>query len=380
MISFSLIILPSKINCESEWRRTFASIEQQRFDKCKIEYIVCVEQSAVTTFSKLATRLPINLITCPARAASERRNFAAGHARGDILLFVEEPMLLPPDYLCEFSKIFEDRIIGAAHSRIVDAGELKFKQHFPSRAGFVRFLRVPVLDGRICAIRSSLFRQLGNFDRSCGRMSWPDYSWRMLFYPAVLRSTSVVTAISLRKQETRWRRTINAFICGADRAAFVVRWRNILRSRWKRIIAQAIKRFQLRSADMRQIYSDGLLRQAVCNICYELFAVVGFVLGLPLALSRCETVKLKRQEGGLVHPWTYYFGDDTRLYAGRICVSDDTYLHGAAVMTARELILAADLRKRMEISQKFLQISAHDSATDVKLLSLSDVLESEKAA
>ena len=340
-MKFSLVIVPLRDESDDSWRRMIESIESQRFDRSEFECVICAGRYLTAFFSKLAQRGGVKIVECKERSSIKRRNAGIEQSLGEVIIFIEEPMLLPDDYLLEFSQIFQDAIIGAAHSRIVEHRELASTLQYPSRAGLPRLLRVPILDGRICAIRRVLCLRIGPFESSCGALSWGDFTWRLLFYPAVVCSTSKVTAVSLRTPNSGIGRLGAAFAAGAQCAVFMVRWRDVLASRWKRITAQMRKRALIRCGDAARLYSDRLIGAAARELFYEVISFLAFMTCLPIALLNRRKVMLVRAADDLINPWTYYFCDDDFLYAGRICVSDDTYLHGTARTIVRELIHSA---------------------------------------
>lgn len=96
--------------------------QAQQYPKCEI--IVVLNGPEDPTFASKVSQFPVRLLNEPRRGVSIARNHAVAHARGDILAFVDDDVLVAPDWLEEIAKGFDDPAVCCVTGRVIPAGPL----------------------------------------------------------------------------------------------------------------------------------------------------------------------------------------------------------------------------------------------------------------
>lgn len=96
--------------------------QAQQYRDCEI--IVVLNGPENTEFARELSQFTVRLLSEPRRGVSEARNHALAHARGDILVFVDDDVLIAPNWLELIVKGFEDPAVCCVTGRVIPAGLL----------------------------------------------------------------------------------------------------------------------------------------------------------------------------------------------------------------------------------------------------------------
>ncbi|MEJ2006757.1 MAG: glycosyltransferase [Acidobacteriota bacterium] len=88
------------------------------------EIIVVLNGPDDISFAQAVSRFPVKLLNEPRRGVSIARNHAVPQAKGDILVFVDDDVLIGPDWLDEIVKGFADPNVACVTGRVIPAGSL----------------------------------------------------------------------------------------------------------------------------------------------------------------------------------------------------------------------------------------------------------------
>jgi hypothetical protein len=299
--------------------------------------------------------------------------------QADILLYIEEPFLLPADYVHAVVKQFDVPWIGAVQTRIVSEYESQRPYPRPSRAGYKKLLRTPVLDGRVAAIRSSCFDDCGQFAVLDGEYLWSDLSWRLMFLPVVLHMTRAITAVSLRAYSTKsfWQVTHSE---ASGCAQFLLRWRSVLLSRLRRIVGAKLRMYQLELLDLRNhplsfSYYSFLflwLHRLVTGAMIMFYCIWWY-----LRVARNMIVRYQIES---LYPWAFFYSDDHATYNGRISIRELQFLDSPQLTFIHNLFMTKSLHSASENMDEDLMSAHHLTVTQLQAeLVLRDILVSEKS-
>lgn len=129
----------------------------------------------------LAARDEAKYLFSAKAGASLARNLGAWHAGSEIVVFLDDDVFVPRDFLAQYERIFEDEEVDAATGMILvhaaDDGTFKPLVRQPSVPNSNAMLR-----GGNFAIRREVFVRLGGMDerfvRACNHEDW-DLAWRL---------------------------------------------------------------------------------------------------------------------------------------------------------------------------------------------------------
>lgn len=117
----------------------------------------------------------VRLIDSPGLGAAGARNLGADAARGDILIFCDAHVTVPPDWLKKLAKSFVLKGvdgIAPAIASMADPGAVGYGQTWNDRleckwltTRFTGLTQVPLLPGGCMAFRREAFETVGGFDR-----------------------------------------------------------------------------------------------------------------------------------------------------------------------------------------------------------------------
>lgn len=366
---------------QQAWRCCLESVITQQISSDSIELFIVWH--GVPPFDLgVPSSVPVHSLAHP---YSEQRATVMNAARravsgADILLFIEEPLLLPVEYVNTVQQHFEQPWIGAVQTRIVSERESQQRYAKPSRAGYKKFFRTPVLDGRIVAIRSSFFDDCGQFAALDGDYLWFDLSWRLMFLPGVLHMMRAVTVISLRKDDAKsFRRTAGHEAQG--RAQFLLRWRAVLLPRIRRILGGLLRTYQLELMDCKNhpwsfSYSSFLsvwLRRTLIGVLTLLYSA-RWVMRIPC-------IDVARHSVERLYSWVYFYSDDRATYSGRIGIREPQFLDPVQEKLICKILDTKSVSHAVEILKKELSDMPYLS-TDQLVAELigRDILIAEKSA
>jgi len=88
------------------------------------EIIVVLNGPEDTAITEAVSQFPVRLLNEPRRGVSIARNHAVPRAKGDILIFVDDDVLIGPDWLEEMVKGFQDPDVCCVTGRVIPAGPL----------------------------------------------------------------------------------------------------------------------------------------------------------------------------------------------------------------------------------------------------------------
>jgi glycosyltransferase involved in cell wall biosynthesis len=118
----------SIILCTSGLRPTLAQclerLTAQSQQYLNSEIIVVLNGPEDATFAQEVSRFPVRLLNEPRRGVSVARNHAIPRAKGDILIFVDDDVLISPVWLEEIVKGFADSNVCCVTGRVIPAGPL----------------------------------------------------------------------------------------------------------------------------------------------------------------------------------------------------------------------------------------------------------------
>ena len=86
------------------------------------EIIVVLNGPDDASFAQTVSRFPVRLFNEPRPGVSVARNHAVPHAKGEILVFVDDDVLIDPNWLHEIVKGFEDPNVACVTGRVIPAG------------------------------------------------------------------------------------------------------------------------------------------------------------------------------------------------------------------------------------------------------------------
>lgn len=96
--------------------------QAQQYVDC--ETIVALNGPEDAAFARAVSRFPVRLLNEPRRGVSVARNHAIQHARGDILVFVDDDVVTSPGWLEEMARGFADPNVCCVTGRVIPAGPL----------------------------------------------------------------------------------------------------------------------------------------------------------------------------------------------------------------------------------------------------------------
>jgi glycosyltransferase involved in cell wall biosynthesis len=86
------------------------------------EIIVVLNGPEDSAFAKAVSQFPVNVLNEPRPGVSNARNRAVPHAKGDILVFVDDDVLSDSNWLEEIVKCFADPKVACVTGRVIPAG------------------------------------------------------------------------------------------------------------------------------------------------------------------------------------------------------------------------------------------------------------------
>lgn len=86
------------------------------------EIIVVLNGPEDAAFAQAVSRFPVRLLNEPRRGVSIARNHAVSKAKGEILVFVDDDVLIGPDWLHEIISGFNDPTVACVTGRVIPAG------------------------------------------------------------------------------------------------------------------------------------------------------------------------------------------------------------------------------------------------------------------
>lgn len=104
--------------------RCLELLAAQSKDYGNSEIIVVLNGSEDPAFAQTVTRFPVSLLHEPRRGVSIARNHALHYAKGDILVFVDDDILINADWLEKLLIGFEDPAVACVTGRVIPAGPL----------------------------------------------------------------------------------------------------------------------------------------------------------------------------------------------------------------------------------------------------------------
>jgi glycosyltransferase involved in cell wall biosynthesis len=104
--------------------RCLEGLTDQANQYLNAEIIVVLNGPENPAFARAVSRFPVTLLNEPRRGVSFARNHAVARARGDILVFVDDDVLIAPNWLKEIVKGFEDPAVCCVTGRVIPAGTL----------------------------------------------------------------------------------------------------------------------------------------------------------------------------------------------------------------------------------------------------------------
>lgn len=88
------------------------------------EIIVVLNGPEDTAFSRAVSRFPVKLLNEPRLGVSIARNHAVPHAKGEILVFVDDDVLTDPKWLQEIVQGFAEPGVACVTGRVIPAGKV----------------------------------------------------------------------------------------------------------------------------------------------------------------------------------------------------------------------------------------------------------------
>jgi glycosyltransferase involved in cell wall biosynthesis len=88
------------------------------------EIIVVLNGPEDPAFAQAVSQFPVKLLTEPRRGVSIARNHAIPHAKGEILVFVDDDVLIEPNWLPEIVRGFVEPQVACVTGRVIPAGPL----------------------------------------------------------------------------------------------------------------------------------------------------------------------------------------------------------------------------------------------------------------
>ena len=334
-MKLSVVIIPRTDPCSLSWTRCLQCLKNQTLPGESVECLYVGETVPDIVVTE-ALRLSYQLHHCRYSARSGSINQVISECKGEFLLLLDEPMAFSDTYLADILALFDSPSIAAVQSRIVDDEETREPLPFPSRAGFKRFLFVPFLNGRICALRKESVEAVGGCSNWRFPVMWIDLSLRLLLHPRILRTTSRLTAISLAPSKDR---VAEHVAIGWDAVLFATTWRAVFSKRFKRFLLRCGKFLSLRLNEV-SLYSLGREAIDVATILARVApGCIGGLVCLPFAPILAPPLSLQRSGHDVLYPWTFFFKDDFGTYASRILLSDHHDLSIAEWEVIEPLIL-----------------------------------------
>ena len=104
--------------------RCLELIVAQAREYASSEIIVVLNGPEDPAFSQAVSHFPVRLLNEPRRGVSIARNHAVRHAKGDILVCVDDDILIDPHWLEELVKGFADPDVACVTGRVIPAGPL----------------------------------------------------------------------------------------------------------------------------------------------------------------------------------------------------------------------------------------------------------------
>lgn len=98
--------------------------QARQYHDCEIIVVLNGPQNA--TFTEEVSKFPVRLLNEPRRGVSFARNHAVPRAKGEILIFVDDDILIGPRWLEEILKGFQDPQIYCVTGRVIPAGPITF--------------------------------------------------------------------------------------------------------------------------------------------------------------------------------------------------------------------------------------------------------------
>lgn len=96
--------------------------QARQYLRCEI--IVVLNGPEDTAITEAVSQFPVRLLNEPRRGVSIARNHAVPRAKGDILVFVDDDVLISPGWLEEIVKGFQDPEVHCVTGRVIPAGPL----------------------------------------------------------------------------------------------------------------------------------------------------------------------------------------------------------------------------------------------------------------
>jgi len=231
--AFSIVIELSGAGSRDAWFKTIESFKQQTLPTECFELLLTGSERHCRRCD--GAPLTFKSVICSG-STFRRKEAALRQSQSSLILFIEEPVGVPRDFLEIMAGIMKDSAVVAVQPRIEARGGAQPGQ-FPVRAGMKRIFQVPFLDGRISLIRKEALLSAGGLSPLPRLALWMDLSWRMMKTTGFIRTTEL-TEVSLLS-DTRPLAVLGAALSeGVSRAFFVARWRTFLLSRWKRILVR----------------------------------------------------------------------------------------------------------------------------------------------
>jgi len=163
-LSFVSIVSTTKNEAE-DVRNLLDSLMKIKYPKKKLE-IIFVDDSTDDT-PKIIKEYPVRIIRGKGKGNSAAKNLGWKKAKGDIVLFIDADIVLPPNYVKDVANCYKDDSVG---------GTAHFEKQLNKRPGYVaRMLDLTKIFGAkgepifLKSCRKSILKKLGGFD--------PDFSY-----------------------------------------------------------------------------------------------------------------------------------------------------------------------------------------------------------
>jgi glycosyltransferase involved in cell wall biosynthesis len=104
--------------------RCLEGIAAQARQYLNCEIILVLNGPEDAAFTQAVSKFPLRLLNEPRRGVSIARNHALSHAKGDILVFVDDDVLISPNWLEEMVNSFRDPNVCCVTGRVIPAGRL----------------------------------------------------------------------------------------------------------------------------------------------------------------------------------------------------------------------------------------------------------------
>ncbi|TAL57121.1 MAG: glycosyltransferase [Nanoarchaeota archaeon] len=196
------IIIPT-LNEQRYLPKLLRSIKNQKFHNYEI---IVADGGSKDNTRKIAKTFGCKIVRGGTPAAG--RNFGAKAARGDILLFLDSDVELPPDFLTKFIRTFKRKKLGIASCNFRFFGEKKIDKvlsEFTNKLFDILQYFQPQAAGWCIMVKSSIHKKIKGFDESLVLSEDLDYCIRASKHGKFGIIKSVSIGISPRRLEKEGR-------------------------------------------------------------------------------------------------------------------------------------------------------------------------------